>query len=132
MVKQRRTSTRNTVSGALRSYVHFQRRTTADDGFGNQVPGGPFETQFSVYANLRPLLRGSSSGVEAIFDDKIQGRQPFFMTVRNSSQLTPVTIAWRVVDARNENHKYNIVSPPTDPDNKGMWAEMIIIQDKPS
>ena len=132
MAKQRRTATRTTISGALRSYMSFQKRVDSDDGFGNTVPGGEFVTQFSVYANLRPLLRGSSAGVEAVFNDKIQGRQPFFLTIRHSNQLNDVTIAWRVVDARNPQHFYNIVSPPTDPDNKGMWNEMIIIEGRDS
>lgn len=138
MAKQKRTATRNNVSGALRSYIHFQKRDVVDDGFGNQVPGGEFETQFSVYANFRPLLRGSATGVEDVFADRIQGNQPFIITVRNSIQLESVTTAWRIADARSPiidgdfSRIYNIKSPPSDVTNKYLWLEFIAVLDEPN
>lgn len=100
-MKQRRTASRNTVGGALRSFIHFQNRGEIDDGFGNTVPGGNFTTQFSAYANFRPLMRGSASGVEDVFADRLQGNQPYIITVRNQPSLKQVTTAWRIVDARS-------------------------------
>lgn len=136
-MKQRRTTTRNTIAGALRSYIHLQKRKSADDGFGNAVPGGEFETQFSVYANFRPLLRGSAAGVENVFADRLQGNQPFVITVRRSKDLEDVTTAWRVADARSEKDGkftkiYNIKSPPADSTNGYMWLEFIAVLDSPS
>lgn len=137
-MKQRRTATRNAVSGALRSFIHFQKRAEADDGFGNLIPGGPFETQFSVYANFRSLLRGSATGVEDVFADRLQGNQPFVVTVRKNDQLKNVTTAWRIADARSEiveddySRVFNIKSPPTDSTNGYMWLEFIAVLDEPS
>lgn len=162
MAKQVRTATRNTVSGALRSYIHLQNRGTVDDGFGNMVPGGRFTTQFSVYANFRPLLRGSATGVEDVFASRIEGNQPFIVTVRKSSQFDNVTTAWRMVDARSSKYSnwvlgtgywldsgtwldtpnweysnqylkyYNIKSPPSDDTNGDMWLEFIAVLDEQS
>lgn len=137
-MKQRRTTNTNKVSGALRSYIHLQRRGEVDDGFGNMVPGGQFETQFSVYANFRSLLRGSAAGVENVFADRLQGNQPFVITVRKSPAFSDVTPAWRVVDARSEDSEgkftkiFNIKSPPTDSTNGYMWLEFVAVQDAPS
>lgn len=138
MAKQRRTTSRNTVSGALRSYIHLQQRDEVDDGYGNMVPGGNFETKFSVYANFRSLLRGSAAGVEDVFADRIQGNQPFVVTVRKNPQFNNVTHAWRIADARSDDGTgnftriYNIKSPPTDSTNGYMWLEFVAVLDAPS
>lgn len=137
-MKHRRTATRNTVNGALRSYIHLQKRGVVDDGFGKMVPGGAFVTQFSVYANFRSLLRGSASGVEDVFADRLQGNQPFVITVRKNEAFKDVTTAWRVADARSADKDgkftrvYNIKSPPTDSTNGYMWLEFIAVLDAPS
>lgn len=132
MARIRRTSTRNNTNNALRSYISFQKRGTVNDGYGNQVPGGAFVHQFYAYANFRPLLRGSATGVEDVFADRLQGNQPYILTVRNTSDLEEVTVAWRVVDARNANKFYNIKSPPIDVTNADLWREFIVVQDQPS
>lgn len=133
-----RTITRNNVSGALRSYVHFQQRGLGEDGWGStpvppeesSLPAGEFETKFSVYVNFRPLLRGSATGVENVFADRLQGNQPFIVTARNMPALHDVTISWRILDARNENIAYNIMSPPVDINDGDKWLEFICVQDK--
>ena len=137
-MKQRRSTARNTVNGALRSYIHLQRRGEVDDGFGNMVPGGEFVTEFSVYANFRSLLRGSASGVEDVFADRIQGNQPFVVTVRRNKAFESVTHAWRIADARSDDgtgkflRTFNIKSPPTDSTNGYMWLEFVAVLDAPS
>lgn len=137
-MKRRRTTTNNAVSGALRSYIHLQKRGEVDDGFGNMVPGGQFVTQFSVYANFRSLLRGTASGVEDVFADRLQGNQPYVVTVRKAPAFENVTTAWRVADARSDDGNgnftriYNIKSPPTDSTNGYMWLEFIVRADEPS
>lgn len=132
--KLTRTITRNNVSGALRSYVHFQRRAEGSDGWSttpNQdLPAGDFETQFSAYVNFRPLLRGSATGVENVFADRLQGNQPFIVTARLMPDILDVTIAWRVLDARNSNNAYNIMSPPSDINDGDKWVEFICVKDK--
>lgn len=162
MARVRRTSTKNTTNNALRSYIYFQKRGEVDDGYGNMVPGGPFVNQFPLYANFRPLLRGSATGVEDVFADRLQGNQPYILTVRNNPALDEVTVAWRVVDIRSFKYEnwalqsgfwnesgvyledvpwdasnsytkiYNIKSPPTDVSNSDLWREFIVVRDQPS
>lgn len=129
MAKQKRTATRNDVAGALRSYIHFQQRSISDDGFGNLVPGGDFETKFSVYANFRPLSRGSASGVEDVFAAQLQGNQPYVVTVRKTKAMEQITSAWRIVDARNPNRHFALKSPPFDVTNEDRWLELIVALD---
>ena len=111
----------NRRHGALRYRLHFQRRGDLDDGWGNVTPGaGEFETVHTIAAAMRPL-RGSES-VQAA---RLEGRQPFVVTVRWASWLINVTTSWRLVDARNETRVLNILSPLADPDGKRQWLEFI-------
>lgn len=128
-MKQRRTTSKNTVNGALRSYIFFQKRSEVDDGFGNLVPGGPFINQFAAYANFRPLLRGSASGVEDVFADRLQGNQPFVVTVRNQNALLEVTPAWRIVDARSSTLPSNWVLSSGFWRDGGVWLDDIPFED---
>lgn len=109
--------------GALRERMEFQARATADDGFGNQIPAGPFETRFTYWAGMRPL-RGS----EAVMAARLDWRQPYVVTVRNTTQTRGVTVAWQLVDARNANRVFAITSPPADPDGKNAWLEFIVTE----
>lgn len=127
-MKQRRTASRNTVGGALRSFILFQKRGEVDDGFGNMVPGGAFVTQFPAYANFRPLMRGSAAGVEDVFADRLQGNQPYIITVRNQEALKEVTTAWRIVDARSSTLPDWVLSTGVWNDN-GRWLEDIPFDD---
>ena len=110
----------NRRHGALRYRMRFQSRTTMDDGFGNQIPGGEFATVKTVAAAMAPRTGG-----EAVTAARLDGRQPFVVTVRWASWLMNVTHAWRLVDARNENRVLNILSPLADPDGKRQWLEFI-------
>jgi head-tail adaptor len=114
----------NRRAGALRDRLHFQRRATADDGFGNQVPGGgAFATQFTLRAALVPR-----TGSEAVTAARLEGRQPYVVTVRHSPVLEDVTVAWRLVDANNANRVFNIASPPADPDGRRAWVEFLAVE----
>lgn len=126
----KRTASRNTTAGALRSYIHFQQRATRLDEFDNEMPSGEYETKFSLYANFRPLVRGNSSGVETVFASQLQGNMPFVLTVRKDPRLEDVTVAWKIVNARKETEEYNIISPPVDPSDGDMWMEFIVSQGK--
>lgn len=107
--------------GALRERFHFQQRGTLDDGWSNPQPGaGPFETKFTVFAGLRPRTGG-----ESVTAARLEGRQPFVVTVRFSAAMLDVTTAWQMVDARNENRILAIKSPPADPDGKRQWIEFL-------
>jgi head-tail adaptor len=111
----------NRRHGALRYRLHFQRRGDLDDGWGNVTPGaGEFETVHTVAAAMTPRTGG-----EAVTAARLDGRQPFVVTVRWAAWLANVTTAWRLVDARNENRVLNILSPLADPDGKRQWMEFI-------
>lgn len=90
-----------TVNSAceLRSKVIFQRQkeivtdTQKSDRFGNAL--GEWETVFECRARLQPRL-----GSEEVVASRLQGKQPYILTVRSSQLARDVTPAWRVYDAR--------------------------------
>ena len=111
-------------AGALRERMHFQKRGDLDDGWGGVTPGaGPFETVFTVSAGMRPRTGG-----EEVTAARLAGRQPYVVTVRNSSQTRAVSTAWQLVDARNETRVFAITSPLADPDGKNQWLEFIAVE----
>jgi len=118
----------NRRHGALRYRLHFQRRGDSDDGFGNIIPGaGDFATVFTMDAAMRPL-----KGSEAVMQSRLQGRQPWIVTVRDCAPMKDVTTAWRLVDARNENRFFDIKAAPVDPDGKGQWVDLLVTEGEPS
>lgn len=109
-------------AGALRERVHCQMAGVLDDGWGQPLPGaGPFETKFTISAGMRPRTGGE--GVDAA---RLGGRQPFVVTVRNTSQTRQITTAWRLVDARQARRVLAVTSPPADPDGKNHWLEFLV------
>ena len=114
--------------GALRDRLHFQKRGTVDDGWGNALPGGPFETVFTADCNLM-----SRQGKEEIVAQQLTGVQPFMLTARWSQRMVGVTNAWQLVGARAEDTRvFNVVSLPADPDGKRQWVEFMVTIGKPS
>lgn len=110
-------------AGALRERLHFQRPSMADDGFGNLVPGGDFQTQFTVSAALQPL-----KGTEAVTAARLEGRQPYVVTIRQSAQTRQVNSHWRMVDARDATRVFEITAPPADPDMRNAWLQLLATQ----
>lgn len=90
---------------------------------GGNVPGGPFFTVFTCWANLRPRL-----GTEAVTAARLEGRQPWVVTVRNSEAMGDVTPAWQLVDDADPRRTFAIVAPPVDPDGKGQWIEFLVME----
>lgn len=86
-------------AGELRHRVAFQRRveTTgsgeASDKYGNAL--SEWETVFECRARLQPRLGG-----EEVVAARLQGKQPYILTVRSSRLSREVTPAWRVYDVR--------------------------------
>lgn len=110
-------------AGRLRDLLNFQKRGIADDGYGNQIPGGDFETQFQAYAGLQPRTGG-----EEVTAARLSGRQPYVCLVRYSSDMLQVTVGWQIVDARNQDRVLAIASPPADPDGRRQWLEFIAVE----
>jgi head-tail adaptor len=113
--------------GPLRERVHFQARAMADDGLGMTLPSGEYETRFTVWASYLPL-RGS----ESVQASRLQGRQPYVISVRQSSQTREANEAWRLVDARDPRRIFAIVAPATDPDGSRAWLDFLVVQGAPS
>jgi SPP1 family predicted phage head-tail adaptor len=111
----------NRRAEALRTVVQMQFRALVDDGFGNPVPG-EFETQFTAWANLHPLKGG-----EGVISARLEGTQPYIITVRYSSETEQVTEGWQIVEKNNPNRIYAISGPPTDPDGKRAWLEILSV-----
>lgn len=108
-------------AGALRERVHCQVAGSLDDGWGQPLPGaGPIETKFTISAGMRPRTGG-----EEVTAARLGGRQPFIVTVRNTSQTRQITTAWRLVDARQAGRVLAVISPPADPDGKNQWLEFL-------
>lgn len=110
-------------AGQLRNRVHCQMKGPATDEFGNPVPGGAvWATQFSVRAGFRPR-----NGGETVIAGRLQGVQPYIVTIRQSSQTRMITPGWRLVDANNVTRIFNVKSL-ADPDDKGAWLELLVEQ----
>lgn len=111
-------------AGSLRESILCQKRGDLSDGWGGTVPGaGEFTTQFTVSASLRPL-RGS----EAVQAARLDGRQPYVCTVRNTAQTRKIVTSWQLVDARDTNRVFAVTSPPADPNGRNQWLEFIVTE----
>jgi head-tail adaptor len=88
-------------AGDLRDRITFEAR--ALDANGDAL--GTFEPQFTVWAHLR-WLRGS----EAALQQRLEGRQPVALVIRDSAQARQITTAWRALNARVEGQAFNITS----------------------
>lgn len=114
--------------GGLREMLHFQSRPAQDDGWGNDTAGqGDFATQFTRFAALRPRTGG-----EAVTAARLDGRQPYVVTVHYDPAILGVTTAWRLVDIGTPNRVFNVVSPPADPDGQRRWLEFLAEEGRPS
>lgn len=111
----------NQRMGALRERMEFQERQSADDGWGNPVPGaGSWVTQFTADAAFRPL-RGS----EQVMADRLNGVQPYIVTIRSHAASKKITAGWRLKDVRSS-RVFAVASPIADPDGKNQWLEFLI------
>lgn len=75
-------------AGELRERVTFQQR--GEDANGDRL--GDWEAGFTVSARVR-ALRGS----EPVLQSRLQGVQPYSVTIRDSTAARQITTAWRAV-----------------------------------
>lgn len=115
------------TAGRLRERIRLEARGLVDDGMGGSVPGDEFETRLTAAANYLPL-----HGSETVQAARLQGRQPYVITVRQSAVTRQVTEAWRIVDDRDATKIFAITGPPTDPDGRGAWLEILAVLGAPS
>lgn len=108
-------------AGMLRHRLNFQSKGALNDELGNPVPGGSaWTTRFSVRAGMVPKIGG-----EAVIAGRLQGRQPYIVTVRSSGQTRQIKPDWRAVDA-NDTTRVFAVRSLADPDGKRQWLEILV------
>ncbi len=112
-------------AGQLRGRAHFQKREVVDDGAGNEV-SGEFVTQFTAAVGFKAKLGG-----EEVMAARLDGIQPYVVTVYQSPQSRLVDPEWRIVDARDPSRIFAITAIH-DPDQRGAMFEMLVKQGEPS
>ena len=127
---------KRTGAGALRNRVTFQRRGDLTDEYGVVSPGaGPWADVYTCAARLQPKFGGD---VESFAASRLSSKQPYNLTVRNCAAARAVRTDWRVVDARvgvDQNgaapRVFNIATI-VDPDERGQWLEMLVVEGEAS
>lgn len=106
-------------AGSLNALAHFQTRADGVDEYGN-VTVGAWTTQFTEPCRLMAKLGG-----EGVFAGRLQGTQPFIMTVRSSDQTRALDGSWRAVNARSGetlNIKTNV-----NVDERNGYLELLVV-----
>jgi len=108
-----------TDPGRMRERVRFERRGDIEnDGHGTVI--GDFEPMFgSVAAKITPRLGG-----ETVISSRLQGVQPFTVTVRSSSDTRCVDATCRCVNERT-GAIYDIRAI-SNPDQKNKFLDMLV------
>lgn len=89
-----------------------------DDPYGNPYAGA-WEVMFSVDALMHPLR-----GTEAVMAARLDGVQPFIVTVRRSPQTKVITTDWRFVYTRDPLRLFNISAIQDAADGRRYFLEM--------
>lgn len=94
-------------AGELRDRWTFQQRGL--DANGDRR--GAWEDGFTVWTKTT-WLRGG----ESVMQDRLTGKQPVVLTIRDSRQAREIGSGWRAVDSRTEGRVANVtsVSPARD------------------
>lgn len=111
------------TAGPMRDRIAFDKRedlstnSPAGDGHGNME--GDWEEQFERWGRLRPKLGG-----EQVMASRLQGVQPFTITVRFDNETRLIKSDWR---ARNvaDDTIYAILSV-MNPDEKKKYIELTV------
>ena len=105
-------------AGELRDRYRFERRAEDDNGDRLGAWGADAVT---VWTKTQALRGGE--GVQAA---RLEGRQPFLLTVRASTATKLIDNAWRAVDDRDANRVFNIKSAVVTADRA--WVEILCEQ----
>ncbi|WP_142627943.1 head-tail adaptor protein [Rhizobium sp. P007] len=110
-------------AGSLSEIVAFEAEVEGDDGFGGVILG--WNEVFTEPARLRPM-RGS----EEIIASRLQGIQPYTMTVRSNERTRTITPAWR---ARNKRTGVvYAIKAAVNIDERNQWIELLVVQGEAS
>lgn len=105
-------------SGALRELFAFDKRLEISDGAGNTV--ADWAEQFQCAAR-----RESLKGGETVMASRLEGRQPYIVTIRYTASSGLVTHDWRARDARS-NAEYSIKTAVARP--RKDYIDLIIVE----
>lgn len=108
------------AAGKLNSRLRFYKRGEVANTTG--TTRGPLALQFEVWADMR--LR---SGSETFAASRLEGRVPYSVKVRRSSQTEAITTGWVARDARGV--EYDVQAPALDPHDRG-YVHMMLISGK--
>lgn len=109
--------------GSLSEKIGFEAEVEGDDGYGGVVVG--FQEQFVEPARLEPRV-----GSEQVIASRLQGIQPFTMTVRSNERTRAITPAWR---ARNKRTGVlYAIKAAVNIDERNQWIELLVVQGEAS
>ena len=110
-------------AGALSERIGFEAEVEGDDGYGGVVVG--FAEQFVEPARLEPRV-----GSEPVIASRLQGLQPYTMTVRRNERTGAITPAWR---ARNKRSGVvYAIKAAVNIDERNQWIELLVVQGEAS
>ncbi len=110
-------------AGSLSERIGFETEVEGDDGYGGVVVG--FQEQFVEPARLEPRV-----GSETVIASRLQGIQPFTMTVRSNERTRTITPAWR---ARNKRSGVlYAIKAAVNIDERNQWIELLVVQGEAS
>ncbi len=110
-------------AGSLSDLVRFERREDVLTDDGNVQ--GDWVAQFTEPCRLMAKLGG-----EGVFASRVQGTQPFIMTVRSSTRTRAVDGSWRAVNART-GAIYNIKTS-VNIDERNAYLELLVVEGEAS
>ena len=96
-------------AGGLHDLYGFESREPTPDGYGNDI-SGPWAERFTQHAETI-FLRGN----ETVLADRLEGRQPVMLRIRNSAQARAINTDWRAHDKRADSY-FNIRALSVTPD----------------
>ncbi len=110
-------------AGSLSERICFETEVEGDDGYGGVVVG--FAEQFVEPARLEPRF-----GSEPVIASRLQGLQPYTMTVRSNERTRAITPAWR---ARNKRSGVvYAIKAAVNIDERNQWIELLVVQGEAS
>jgi len=110
-------------AGSLSEKIGFEAEVEGDDGYGGVVVG--WNEVFVEAARLEPRV-----GSEPVIASRLQGIQPFTMTVRSNERTRAITPAWR---ARNKRTGVlYAIKAAVNIDERNQWIELLVVQGEAS
>ncbi|CDI08758.1 head-tail adaptor protein [Agrobacterium pusense] len=114
---------RRAGAGSLGERIGFEAEGEGDDGYGGVVVG--FAEQFVEPARLEPRV-----GSETVIASRLQGLQPYTMTVRSNERTRIITPAWR---ARNKRTGVlYAIKAAVNIDERNQWIELFVVHGEAS